>query len=82
MKHGEIKNDDNSAVNKLELELSNVSLAISGIIANRGDVITNAFAVLTLVFLNVNTNELISGMQKFCIAESAITLVLTIKKPL
>lgn len=64
MKHGEIKNDDNSAVNKLELELSNVSLAISGIIANRGDVITNAFAVLTLVFLNVNTNELISGMQK------------------
>lgn len=64
MSHGEIKNDDNSAVNKLDIELSNVSLAISGIVANRGDVITNAFAVLTLVFLNINTNELIGGMQK------------------
>ncbi|MDO5304665.1 MAG: DUF2460 domain-containing protein, partial [bacterium] len=62
--HGEIKNDDNSAVNKLEIELSNVNLGISGIIGNRGDVITNAFAVLTLVFLNVNTNELISNCQK------------------
>ncbi len=64
LKHGEIKNDDNSAVNKLEIELSNVNLAISGIVGNRGDVITNAFAVLTLVFLNVNTNELISNCQK------------------
>ncbi|MGN0015686.1 MAG: hypothetical protein ACI37T_09745 [Candidatus Gastranaerophilaceae bacterium] len=64
MSHGEIKNDDNSAVNKLDIELSNVSLAISGIVANRGDVITNSFAVLTLVFLNINTNELIGGMQK------------------
>lgn len=64
MSHGEIKNDDNSAVNKLDIELSNVNLAISGIVANRGDVITNSFAVLTLVFLNINTNELISGMQK------------------
>lgn len=62
--HGEIKNDDNSAVNKLEIELSNVNLGISGIIGNRGDVITNAFAILTLVFLNVNTNELISNCQK------------------
>ena len=64
LSHGAITNDDNSAVNKLDIELSNVSLAISGIIANRGDVITGAFAVLTLVFLNVNTNELISGVQK------------------
>ncbi len=64
LNHGEIKNDDNSAVNKLEIQLSNVDLAISSIIANRGDVITNAFAVLTLVFLNVNTNELIAGKQK------------------
>ena len=61
---GEIRADDNSAVNKLEVELSNVSLAISGIIGNRGDVITGAPAVLTLVFLNVNTNQLINGLQK------------------
>jgi len=64
LNHGTITNDDNSTVNKLEIELSNVSLAISGIIANRGDVITGAFAVLTLVFLNVNTNEIITGTQK------------------
>lgn len=64
LKHSEIKNDDNSAVNKLEIELSNVNLAISGIIGNRGDVITNAFAVLTLIFLNVNTNEPVPNYQK------------------
>lgn len=64
LKHGQIKNDDNSTVNNLQIELSNVDSALSSIIANRGDVITNAFAVLTLVFLNVNTNQLISGMEK------------------
>ncbi len=64
LKHGQIKNDDNSTVNNLQIELSNVDSALSALVANRGDVITNAFAVLTLVFLNVNTNQLISGMQK------------------
>lgn len=64
LKHSEIKNDDNSAVNKISIELSNVSQAISAIIGNRGDVITNAYAVLTLVFLNVSTNEIISNYQK------------------
>ncbi len=80
LSHGEIINDDNSAVNKLEIELSNVSLAISGIIANRGDVITNAFAVLTLVFLNVNTNELISGMQKILYSGRCNNLSLDFEK--
>lgn len=64
LKHGQIKNDDNSTVNNLQIELSNVDSTLSALVANRGDVITNAFAVLTLVFLNVNTNQLISGMQK------------------
>lgn len=56
--YDEIKRDDNSSVSKLNINLSNVGLAISGIIGQRGDVITNAPAVLTLVFLDVNTNTL------------------------
>lgn len=56
--YDEIKRDDNSSVSKLNITLSNVGLAISGIIGQRGDVITNAPAVLTLVFLDVNTNTL------------------------
>lgn len=59
--HGEITKDDNSAVNKVSIELSNVALQISGIIGNRGDVINNAPATLTLVFLDLNHNTIISG---------------------
>ena len=54
-----IKKDDNSGVSRLNITLSNVGLSISGIIGQRGDVITNAPAVLTLVFLDVNTNTLL-----------------------
>lgn len=64
----EIKKDDNSSVSKLNINLSNVGLAISGIIGQRGDVITNAPAVLTLVFLDLNTNELISDYKKILYA--------------
>ncbi len=56
---GEIKKDDNSGVSKLNIKLSNVALSVSGIIGQRGDVITNAPAVLTQVFLDVNTNTLL-----------------------
>ncbi len=56
---GEIKRDDNSGVSKLNIKLSNVALSISGIIGQRGDVITDAPAVLTQVFLDVNTNTLL-----------------------
>lgn len=64
LSHDEIKKDDNSSVSKLRVTLSNVGLGISGIIGARGDVITNAPAVLTLVFLDVNTNELIPNIQQ------------------
>lgn len=64
LSHDEIKKDDNSSVSKLRVTLSNVGLGISGIIGARGDVITNAQAVLTLVFLDVNTNELIPNIQQ------------------
>ena len=64
LSHGEITKDDNSAVNKLSVELSNVALQISGIIANRGDIINNAPALLTLVFLDLNTNSIIQGYQQ------------------
>lgn len=59
LEYDEIKKDDTTSVSKLNIELSNVGLAISGIIGQRGDVITNAPAVLTLVFLDINTNTLL-----------------------
>ncbi len=64
----EIKKDDNSSVSKLNIKLSNVALAISGIIGNRGDVITNAPAVLTLVFLDINTNSILSNYTQILYA--------------
>lgn len=56
--HGSITKDDNSAVNKLNIELSNVALSISGIIGQRGDVLNNAPALLTLVFIDLKTQEI------------------------
>ncbi len=64
LSHDEIKRDDNSSVSKLNIELSNVALSISGIIGQRGDVITNAPAILTLVFLNVNTHEIVPDVKQ------------------
>lgn len=66
--NGEIKKDKNSASSKMSLELSNVGLAFSGIIGQRGDVITNSPAVLTLVFLNINNNELIPEYKQILFA--------------
>lgn len=64
LSHSQISKDDNSAVNKLSIEVSNVALQISGIIANRGDVINNAPGLLTLVFLDLSTNNIISGYSQ------------------
>ena len=64
LSHGELIRDDNSAVNKLNIELSNVALQISGIIANRGDVLNNAPAILTLVFLDLKSENIINGYQQ------------------
>ena len=61
LSHGELVKDDNSAVNKLSIELSNVALQISGIIANRGDVLNNAPAILTLVFLDLKSESILKG---------------------
>lgn len=65
---GDIKKDDNNAISKLNIELSNVGLAFSGIIGQRGDVITNAPAVLTLVFLDVNKNTIIEDYKQVLFA--------------
>ena len=62
--YDEIVKDDNTSVSKLNIQLSNVGLSISGIIGQRGDVITNAPAVLTLVFLDVNTNTLLGDYKQ------------------
>lgn len=75
--HGELKRDDNSSVDKLEIELSNVGLSFSGIIGARGDVITNAPAVLTLVFLNVNTNQILIDCTQVLFAGRCNNLELT-----
>jgi len=74
--HGEIVKDDNSSVSKLNINLSNVALSISGIIGARGDVITNAPAVLMLVFLNVNTNQIIANSQKILYSGKCNNLIL------
>ncbi len=76
LSHDEIKKDDNSSVSKLNISLSNVGLGISSIIGTRGDVITNAPAVLTLVFLDVNTNELIPNIQQILYAGKCNNLAL------
>lgn len=74
--HGEITKDDNSSVSKLNIALSNVALAISGIVGARGDVITNAPAILTLVFLDVNTNTLIPNSSQILYAGKCNNLTL------
>lgn len=66
--YDEIKKDDTTSVSKLNIQLSNVGLAISGIIGQRGDVITNAPAVLTLVFLDINTNKLLADYKQILYA--------------
>ena len=66
--NGEIKKDKNSASSKMEIQLSNVGLAFSGIIGQRGDVLTNAPAVLTLVFLDVNSNILLPEYKQVLFA--------------
>ncbi len=73
---GEIKKDDTSSVSKLNIQLSNVGLAISGIIGQRGDVITNAPAVLTLVFLDVNTHSLLPDYKQVLFAGNCNNLKL------
>lgn len=74
--HGEITRDDSSSVSKLNISLSNVGLAISGLVGTRGDTITNSMAVLTLVFLDVNTNELIPGAKQILYAGKCNNLML------
>ena len=74
--HGEITKDDNSSVSKLNISLSNVALSISAIVGTRGDVITNSPAVLTLVFLDVNTNTLIANSAQILYAGKCNNLTL------
>ena len=66
--YDEIRKDDMSSVSKINVQLSNVGLAISGIIGQRGDVITNAPAVLTLVFLDMNSNTLLNEYKQILFA--------------
>lgn len=76
LSHGEITKDDNSSVSKLSITLSNVALSISGLIGNRGDVITNSPAIFTLVFLDLNTNQLITEPRQILYAGNCNNLTL------
>ena len=80
LSHGDITKDDNSSVSKLNISLSNVGLGISGIVGTRGDVITNSQAVLRLVFLDVNTNTLIPGIEQVLYAGKCNNLNLDYEK--
>lgn len=64
LEHGDITKDDNSSVAKLEITVSNVGQGISGIIGNRGNVIGNAPATLTMILLDVNTNNIIQASKQ------------------
>lgn len=66
LSHDQIEKSDESSVSSIGITLSNVGLAISAIIGSRGDVITGAPAVLTLVFLDTSESEptLISGLNE------------------
>lgn len=77
LSHDEIDRDDNSAVNKIQVEISNVGLGISGIIANRGNVINNAPAILTLVFLDLKNNTIIDGYTQTLFAGTCNNLSLS-----
>lgn len=76
LEHGNITKDDNSSVNKLEIKVSNIGLGISGIIGNRGNIINNAPATLTMVLLNVNTNQIITDTEKVLFAGKCNNLVI------
>lgn len=76
LSHGDITKDDNSSVSKLNISLSNVGLSISSLVGARGDVITNSPAILTLVFLDVNTNQLIPNVQQVLYAGNCNNLTL------
>lgn len=76
LSHSDITKDDNSSVSKLNITLSNVGLGISSIIGTRGDVVTNSDAVLTLVFLDINTNKIIPDLQQILYAGKCNNLTL------
>ena len=80
LSHDEIKKDDNSSVSKMSISLSNVGLGVSAIVGNNGDIVTNSPAVLTLVFLDVNTNELIKNTHQVLYAGNCNNLVLDYEK--
>lgn len=76
LEHGDITKDDNQSVNKLEIKVSNIGLGISGIIGNRGNVISNAPAVLTTVLLDIN-NQIIQDTEAILFAGRCNNLTIT-----
>lgn len=77
LEHGEITIDDNNAVSKLEITVSNIGMGISGIIGNRGNIINNAEASLTMVLLNINSNAIIQGSEQVLYVGRCNNLVIT-----
>lgn len=57
---GERQMDNNTEVTKLSASISNVNQAISNLIGQYGDVITNSNCFIYQVFLNIATNEILA----------------------
>lgn len=77
---GNISQDDNSEVVKIDVSISNVGQGISGIIGTSGDIITGARVNLYLVFLNTSTGAIISGEEQYVLYGKANNVELNIEE--
>lgn len=75
----DIKREDTTEVLKVGVTVSNVNQAISGIIAQHGDVVTGSKVNLYGVYLDTSTNAIISGMDTILLAGKANNLTLDIE---
>lgn len=74
---GELEKNDNNEFSKVNIAISNVGQGISALVGSNGDVVTGANCTLSMVFLNVNTNEIIQDVGSVLFVGKANNLVLT-----
>lgn len=63
MSVGDLKKSDNTEVTNVNVSVSNVAQAISGLIGQNGDIVSGSAAYLYLVFLDTTTFELLEDYQ-------------------
>ena len=74
---GDLTKDDNTEVQKVNVSVSNVNQAISGIIGQYGDVITNCDCYIYQVFLDTSTNAILSEYSQLVFFGKANNLNIT-----